>query len=118
MSTLQTTTVLDKVRSRGYWRVVIRPTAFQERRVPGEAEEVPVHVSGEEVTFVVGPDKKFKQNCLVVRAAYTAGKLFGRHPLRSNISPRKTWEGSLGGEARVGMSITITRAGALNEPGV
>ena len=29
-------------------------------------------------------------------AAYTAGKLFGRHPLRSNISPKKTWEGSLG----------------------
>jgi phosphatidate cytidylyltransferase len=29
-------------------------------------------------------------------AAFTCGKLFGRHPLRSNISPRKTWEGSLG----------------------
>ena len=29
-------------------------------------------------------------------AAYTFGKLFGRHPLRSNISPKKTWEGSLG----------------------
>lgn len=29
-------------------------------------------------------------------AAFTFGKLFGRHPLRSNISPRKTWEGSLG----------------------
>ena len=29
-------------------------------------------------------------------AAFTAGKLFGRHPLRSNISPKKTWEGSLG----------------------
>lgn len=28
--------------------------------------------------------------------AYTCGKLFGRHPLRSNISPKKTWEGSLG----------------------
>jgi len=24
------------------------------------------------------------------------GKLFGRHPLRSNISPRKTWEGAIG----------------------
>jgi phosphatidate cytidylyltransferase len=29
-------------------------------------------------------------------AAFTFGKLFGRHPLRSNISPKKTWEGALG----------------------
>ena len=29
-------------------------------------------------------------------AAFTCGKLFGRHPLRSEISPRKTWEGALG----------------------
>jgi phosphatidate cytidylyltransferase len=29
-------------------------------------------------------------------AAFTFGKLFGRHPLRSNISPNKTWEGALG----------------------
>ena len=29
-------------------------------------------------------------------AAFTCGKLFGRHPLRSEISPNKTWEGSLG----------------------
>jgi len=29
-------------------------------------------------------------------AAYTCGRLFGRHQLRSNISPKKTWEGSLG----------------------
>lgn len=29
-------------------------------------------------------------------AAYTFGKTFGRHALRSNISPKKTWEGSLG----------------------
>ncbi len=29
-------------------------------------------------------------------AAFVSGKLFGRHPLRSNISPKKTWEGSLG----------------------
>lgn len=29
-------------------------------------------------------------------AAYVSGKLFGRHALRSNISPKKTWEGSLG----------------------
>ncbi|MGH8093073.1 MAG: phosphatidate cytidylyltransferase [Chthoniobacterales bacterium] len=29
-------------------------------------------------------------------AAFTFGKMFGRHPLRSAISPGKTWEGSLG----------------------
>jgi phosphatidate cytidylyltransferase len=29
-------------------------------------------------------------------AAFTCGKLFGRHPLRSNISPNKTWEGACG----------------------
>jgi phosphatidate cytidylyltransferase len=29
-------------------------------------------------------------------AAFTIGKLLGRHPLRSNISPKKTWEGALG----------------------
>jgi len=29
-------------------------------------------------------------------AAFTFGRLFGRHSLRSAISPRKTWEGSLG----------------------
>jgi len=29
-------------------------------------------------------------------AAYICGKLMGRRPFRSNISPNKTWEGSLG----------------------
>ncbi len=29
-------------------------------------------------------------------AGFTFGKMFGRHPLRSEISPRKTWEGALG----------------------
>ena len=29
-------------------------------------------------------------------AAFTFGKMFGRHPLRSQISPGKTWEGALG----------------------
>jgi phosphatidate cytidylyltransferase len=28
-------------------------------------------------------------------AAFTFGRLFGQHSLRSNISPKKTWEGSL-----------------------
>jgi phosphatidate cytidylyltransferase len=29
-------------------------------------------------------------------AAFTFGKLFGRHPFRSEISPKKTWEGAVG----------------------
>src|SRR5437667_12595852 len=29
-------------------------------------------------------------------SAFTFGRLFGRHPLRSSISPNKTWEGALG----------------------
>jgi phosphatidate cytidylyltransferase len=29
-------------------------------------------------------------------AAYSFGRLLGRHPLRSNISPKKTWEGAIG----------------------
>ena len=29
-------------------------------------------------------------------AAFTFGRTLGRHPLRSEISPRKTWEGALG----------------------
>jgi phosphatidate cytidylyltransferase len=29
-------------------------------------------------------------------AAFTFGRLFGKHPLRSNISPKKTWEGAMG----------------------
>ena len=37
-------------------------------------------------------------------AAYTFGRLFGRHPLRSNISPKKTWEGSLGA---LGVSMAL-----------
>jgi phosphatidate cytidylyltransferase len=32
-------------------------------------------------------------------AAFTFGKLLGQHPLRSNISPKKTWEGALGAVA-------------------
>ena len=32
-------------------------------------------------------------------SAFAFGKMFGRHPLRSGISPRKTWEGALGGLA-------------------
>ena len=37
-------------------------------------------------------------------AAFTFGKIFGRHRLRSEISPNKTWEGALGAFA-VGMAL-------------
>ena len=37
-------------------------------------------------------------------AAYTYGKLMGRRPFRSNISPNKTWEGSLGA---LGVSLIL-----------
>jgi phosphatidate cytidylyltransferase len=37
-------------------------------------------------------------------AAFTFGKLFGRHKMRPNISPNKTWEGSVGAFA-VGMAL-------------
>lgn len=37
-------------------------------------------------------------------AAYTFGKLFGRHKMRSNISPNKTWEGALGA---LGVSLVL-----------
>ncbi|HEY2930377.1 MAG TPA: phosphatidate cytidylyltransferase [Acidobacteriota bacterium] len=37
-------------------------------------------------------------------AGYVCGKFFGVHPLRSNISPNKTWEGSL---AALAVSMTL-----------
>jgi len=37
-------------------------------------------------------------------AAFTFGKLFGRHQMRSQISPKKTWEGSLGA---LGVSLIL-----------
>jgi len=37
-------------------------------------------------------------------AAFIFGKIFGRHPLRSEISPNKTWEGALGAFA-IGMIL-------------
>lgn len=29
--------------------------------------------------------------------AYTAGRIFGRHPMYAAVSPKKTWEGAVGG---------------------
>jgi phosphatidate cytidylyltransferase len=37
-------------------------------------------------------------------AAFTFGRLFGKHPFRSRISPKKTWEGALGA---LGISLLL-----------
>jgi len=42
MSTIQETAILSKIRSRGHWRVVIRPTAFQEKRIEQYADLFPI----------------------------------------------------------------------------
>jgi hypothetical protein len=34
MSTAQAVSLLDKIRNRGYWRVIIRPATFIEKRIP------------------------------------------------------------------------------------
>jgi phosphatidate cytidylyltransferase len=47
-------------------------------------------------------------------AAFGFGKLLGRHPLRSNISPRKTWEGAAGAAA---LSVLLAFALAFSFSG-
>ena len=53
--------------------------------------------------FLANPTNAYGFLCYVIFAtelndvsAFTFGRLFGRHPLRSEISPKKTWEGALG----------------------
>ncbi len=41
-------------------------------------------------------------------AAFCVGKVFGRHPLRPALSPRKTWEGTLGA-----LAVVLVAAQAL-----
>ncbi len=43
-------------------------------------------------------------------AAFTCGKFFGKHPLISNISPKKTVEGSLGALAVTSLYVVSVRA--------
>lgn len=38
MSIAQEQAILDKIRTRGYWRVVIRPTSFDEDHIPDYAD--------------------------------------------------------------------------------
>jgi hypothetical protein len=42
MSVAQEQTVLDKIRTRGYWRVVIRPTTFEENHIPSDSDLFPI----------------------------------------------------------------------------
>ena len=42
MSTIQETTILGKLRSWGYWRVVIRPTTFQVKRIARFDDLLPI----------------------------------------------------------------------------
>ena len=42
MSVAQEQTVLDKIRTRGYWRVVIRPATFEENHITNYAELFPI----------------------------------------------------------------------------
>ena len=42
MSVAQQQTVLDKIRTRGYWRVVIRPTRFEENHIPNYSDLFPI----------------------------------------------------------------------------
>jgi phosphatidate cytidylyltransferase len=53
--------------------------------------------------FLANADNAYGLVCFIIFAtalcdvaAFTFGKIFGRHPLRSEISPNKTWEGALG----------------------
>jgi hypothetical protein len=42
MSVAQEQTVLDKIQTRGYWRVVIRPTTFEEHHLPNYSGLFPI----------------------------------------------------------------------------
>jgi phosphatidate cytidylyltransferase len=56
--------------------------------------------------FLANADNAYGFLCYIIFAtelndvaAFAFGRLFGRHPLRSEISPKKTWEGALGAAA-------------------
>ena len=42
MSVAQELTVLDKIRTRGYWRVLIRPTQFDENHIADYSDLFPI----------------------------------------------------------------------------
>src|SRR5690242_8039998 len=42
MSVAQEQAILDKIRTRGYWRVVIRPKTFEENHIPNYSDLFPI----------------------------------------------------------------------------
>ena len=42
MSVAQEQTILDKIRTRGYWRVVVRPVFFERNHMPNYSELFPI----------------------------------------------------------------------------
>jgi hypothetical protein len=42
MSVAQEQSVLDKIRTRGYWRVVIRPGVFEQNHIPDDVDLFPI----------------------------------------------------------------------------
>jgi len=51
-------------------------------------------------------------------AAYFSGRVVGRHPFMAHVSPKKTWEGVIGGLLGAGVAATITGvvSGVLSVP--
>jgi phosphatidate cytidylyltransferase len=48
-------------------------------------------------------------------AAYFAGRFLGRHKLHERVSPKKTWEGSIGGIVGSGLALLLARLWYLPE---
>jgi len=48
-------------------------------------------------------------------AAYFAGRFFGRHKLHERLSPKKTWEGSIGGLLGSSLALLLARLWYLPE---
>jgi hypothetical protein len=42
MSAVQVRTVPDRLRTRGYWHVAIRPTSFEENHIPNCSDPFPI----------------------------------------------------------------------------
>lgn len=91
--------------------VVISLVPIARNRAHGGLEQISLGVTAfvflgimlGQLGFLANTSKPYGYLCFLILAtevndvaAFTFGKVFGRHPLRSGISPRKTWEGSLG----------------------
>ena len=99
-------------------------------RAQGQLQQIALAIVGfvlvgwmfQHAAFLANADRPYGPICFIVFAtavtdvsAYTFGSLLGkpgRHALRSNISPNKTWEGALGAFA-VGMGLPFILSFAL-----